>query len=481
MLGHLRQLASESLVYGLANVAMRSLAVVLVPVYTRLFDPAEYGVLSLVTATIAGVSIVAGLALDTAAHRWYWDTASPDDRRQTLASWAWCQLTVASALAVVLVAGARPLARLVVGDPAAAPYLGLAALTLPLSGLGVVAVNWLRMQRRPWATALFTLASGSTQLLLTLALAVGLGWRLAGVFAAQLGAALASAALALALMRDWLSLRRFAAARLRAMLRYALPLIPAALAYWVVSLADRYFLRVFASTAEVGLYAVGSTVAAAVALATGAFQQAWGPFALSIHQEPGARRVYAQVFLLYLWGGCALATALTLLAPEILALVATEAYAGSAQVVGFLSLAAVMTGLSYVAAVGPTIVKTMAPTGLAISVAAVADLGLCLTLVPAFGSRGAAAATLVAQALVPAYVFYRSQRLYPIPYRLPTGVALVALAVASMAAAGPLAAARPLVAVGAKLALLALWLPLLPLLGVLPKELWQRNRGPTGE
>ncbi|MBI3787137.1 MAG: oligosaccharide flippase family protein, partial [Ignavibacteriales bacterium] len=48
----LKQLTKESLVYGLSAVATRFINIVMIPLYTRVFSPEDYGVMSLVITTM---------------------------------------------------------------------------------------------------------------------------------------------------------------------------------------------------------------------------------------------------------------------------------------------------------------------------------------------------------------------------------------------------------------------------------------------
>ena len=460
MRSRLRALAGESLIYGLSGVIARFLTIFLVPVYTRLFTPEDYGVLSLVGSSIAMVSIFVGLGLDNAAHRWFWDTEDELDRRTTIASWAWCQLLVAFVFGLATFVAAGPLARSIVGRADARLYFQIAAITLPLNVLGVVLNNWLRMHRRAWATTLYALGTTLLTILLTLLFVVALRWGLVGVYAAQaIGLAVGSVVAAI-MLREWIAPGLFDRQRLRTMLRYAMPLIPAAVAYWVVGFADRYFVKAYTTTAEVGLYSVGSSLAGGVALVTGAFQQAWGPFAFSIHQQTDARRTYAAVFLVYLWFGGAISAALSLFAPEILRLLATARYAGASTVVGILAMSYVMIGLTYIAATGPSIAKRTGPTGVAMVSAAVLNVVLNVALVPIFGKVGSAIATLLAQSLTPIYLFYRSQQLYHIPYRFAAGASIVAFTMAIIAAGSRLEVGSIWVAIPVKAAILLLFIPL---------------------
>jgi O-antigen/teichoic acid export membrane protein len=81
VLTRLRTLFSDSVIYGLSGVISRFIGIFLVPVYTRLFTPEDYGVLSLVGSSLAVVSIFVGLGLDNSAHRWFWDTKDEQDRQ----------------------------------------------------------------------------------------------------------------------------------------------------------------------------------------------------------------------------------------------------------------------------------------------------------------------------------------------------------------------------------------------------------------
>lgn len=456
--------------YGLAATVSRALSFFLVPIYTRVFAPEDYGVISLVNTTIAVAAVFVALGLDSSAGRWYWGTSDDEDRRVTLSSWTGTYLATATALGIVVIAASRWLSDVTVGGPGAATYIRLAAVTLPLGVLVVVLTNFFRMQRRPWAAAAFSFATSTTNIALALLLVVGLHRGIDGVYQAQIGSAAFGSLIALYLVRDWIRPRWFRRERVREMLAYALPLVPAALAFWVVNLSDRYFVRVFGSTREVGIYQVANALAALVALVTVGFQQAWGPFALSIHREEGARRVYADALMLYGWVTCLVAVAISALAPEAIRVVATDRYAAAAGSVPYLALSYVVMGGMYIAALGANLTKTTKPVAAGVGLAALVNVGLNLLLVPSLGGVGAAISTLAAWVVMTGYVFARSQRLYPIPYRFVPAGALFTLSLA-LALAGQ--AWRPgslAVAVAGKLALTALLIPAAFALRVVTRE-----------
>src|SRR5438105_3929844 len=125
MFKYLKQIVSESLVYGLAGVISRFLSVFLVPIYTRLFTPEDYGVMSLVSTTMALVASLVGFSLDSAAHRWFWDSEAEGHRKATVATWAWCALGSSFVFAGLVYAFSGWLANALVRRSDAALYFSL--------------------------------------------------------------------------------------------------------------------------------------------------------------------------------------------------------------------------------------------------------------------------------------------------------------------------------------------------------------------
>jgi O-antigen/teichoic acid export membrane protein len=339
---------------------------------------------------------------------------------------------MATIFAGIILVFSNMMGRLIVKTPNAGLYFRIAAMTMPLGVLNLVVSGWLRMQRRPWAQAIFTFGTTLINIFLTIWLVIFLHQGIKGVFVSQMITAGVGTLAAASMMKDWVNPGHVRLERLREMLLFALPLVPGSVALWIVTLSDRYFVDFYTSVSEVGLYSVGSSLAAILALATGAFQTAWAPFAYSIHKAPEAKKVYANVFLAYMWLTCAMSAGLGMLAPEAIRLVATQKYLGASSVVGLLALSYVMMGAIYIAGLGPGIMKDSRPMGVTAVVGAILNVACNVLLVPSMGKEGSAIATLISQAAVVTYLFYRSQKLFPIPYRFGPAVGLTGLALGVM-------------------------------------------------
>lgn len=430
MLSQLRKLAGHSLIYSLVNALTKFINFLLLPLYTRLLSESEYGTQDLVLTTISLIGIVSVLGMDAAGHRWYWDSEDPILRKRTISSWVWCQLSLTFIFATAIWLLADVFAAQIIENQSAALYFRLAAIgQFLLSALPDILRNWLRLQQRPQTMMFFTLGTSLLAILTTVLFVAGFRWGLFGVFAAPLLSQGVATLVAIWLMGDWLNPKHASWAHLRGMLGYSLPLVPASLAFWVVSLSDRYFVQAYGSTDEVGLYSVGARLATVVVLLTTGFQQAWGPFSMSIRQRPDANKTYAQVLLLYVWLGCVLCLALTLFAPNfVLLATAGGRWIDAAPVIGPLAFSFVMIGLQAIAGLGLEITKKSASIASAFILAAVLNIVFNFLLVPSFGKIGSAWATLLAQSVIPIVLFYQSQRAYPIPYPFGKAMLLFGLA-----------------------------------------------------
>jgi O-antigen/teichoic acid export membrane protein len=413
------QLGGETVVYGIAGTISRFIGIFLIPLYTRAFSPADYGQIAILTAFTSLLSTFIVLGLDSATGRWYYDGSDPARRKQVIASWFWTQNAVGWAVALVVILLAAPIASSMLGSPdsGGATLVCLAVLTVPLSTFSKVIGNWLRYQRRPWmATAYFTASSLTTIACVVLFVLV---WKrgVPGLFLGQIVAGTLTGVAAVAIMWKWLAPSGFSRRLTREMLAFGLPLMPAAVAAWVTASADRFILKGFVPTAEIGIYSIGASLATGMALITGAFQLAWGPFAYSILEDPEANRVYSKVFSVYSLGACAIATLLSLFAPLLLQVFTTPAYYGAASAVPWLAFAYVAMGATYILALGSTIVKKSAPVALSIFIGAAVNTALNFALIPRLGRDGAAIATFAAYLVAAVYLYFASQRNYAIAYR----------------------------------------------------------------
>jgi len=417
---HLLALGRQSLVYGLSGAAIQLVGLVTLPVYTRHFSPAEYGVIELATVAFAALIIAVDAGLGAALQRDYFEAPENDARgRLVIASTATIFSTsLATALAIPLIALREPIAGWLFDDRSQGDVITLVALSVVVGTLAIFLREVMRLRFRPW------LFAASALLAAGVAGAVGVAWVVAfdgdvtAVVAAILAGQLCAALFGLVAVRGYVGLR-FSRARLVSLMRFGLPLVPAGAALWGIGFIDRVILARLDGLASVGEYAVGTRFASVLMFVVGAFGTAYVPFMFSMHaSEPERERALRAGILTYasvVFVGVALL--LALFAREIAHVVA-PGFDDAYRIVGILSLGVAAFGLTPITGAGIGIARR---TGYALRytvVALIASVALCFALIPPIGLVGAAIGTAAAYFALTLLYLRRSQILHPVDFHL---------------------------------------------------------------
>jgi O-antigen/teichoic acid export membrane protein len=382
----------SSAVYAGAAVFQRGIIFLLLPVYTRVLAPAEYGRLSVLLAIAAAAIIVLSCGMDTAFFRAYFALQSDPARQRRFVTTAWTfLLVVPPVIAALLTLVAGPfLAHSEVAPPAELA-LALAGAALLVSGT-VVPLALLRAEERLRDYLVLAAVTAGTTAALTLVAVVGLD---AGVVG-WLVAVLVANAVTLATAVRIIPFRRAGGVDRRLLagaLALGLPLIPHMLSHWGLGISNRVILAGMVSASKVGIYALAANIALPVAIVMQGMAQGFMPsFARAATNDAALnalRRAIGVQFLMVL----AITTSGALLGPIAVHHLASPQYAAAAALVPWLALGYGLLGLYFIPmnAVALTAGRTRR-VWIITAGAAGTNLVCLLTLVPVLGLLGAAMA-----------------------------------------------------------------------------------------
>lgn len=411
-----KQLASESAIYGISGVLTKFIAMFLIPIYTRAFTPNEYGKLSVVNTTIVLLTTFSILGLDSAASKWYWAVESTKEKNRVISTWFLCQLAVASVLGLSAALSANHLSILFFKSKSESILFIIASSILPLSTFTTIFAKVMRFRRKPIRTMVFTTVVSLLNIIAAISFVLIAKVGIVGFFIATLLATTVGAVWAWVELQHIISLDAFNLKLLKQMLKFSLPLIPTALGAWAISQSSIYILNFMRGGNEVGLFYIGNTIASLGGLFMAAFQQAWAPFAFSIEKQANAKNFYAVAFFLYVTIGGALAFLGSLFGKELLMILTTRSYSASATTISFLIFSYIAAGFISIASLGCNLAMDNRPVAVGVLLGALLSVSLNLLLDGRYGKNGAAIAILSAQVLSSSFVFYRAQRVHPIPY-----------------------------------------------------------------
>jgi O-antigen/teichoic acid export membrane protein len=436
----LKAFLRDSTIYGLLRVLTSGVSLLLLPLYTRVLSPGEYGVVDLVAVlatfitTIFTVEISQGLARSYAA-------VKSDEERSLYASTAfWFAAGSLLGFLLLTVPFASSAAQWVAGGAGHTNAMRLAACAIATQALLTIVLTQLRYALRPWSYAAGSLAFSGTSLAAAFVYVRVLGLGVRGVFLGQLTAGVLALAVALRLAHGEIGFR-FDRMKCRELLAFSAPLVFSSLGVFASVYADRFAIRSFLTIEALGVYAVGARLASVVSLAMAAFQMSLSPLVYSHYADPDAPRQFERIFRWFIAGSSLLLFLVGVFAADILRFVTSSAYAGAVQVVFLLALAAVLANL-YMFAPGLWIARR---TGLIatinVSVAAV-SLACNAVVVRMAGIRGVALVACSVALLGFIVQVSLAQRAYKVPYRWGRVAAAAAVTLVFAVVAAPLGGVR---------------------------------------
>ncbi len=423
MAGKFAGLIRSSLIYSLGGFGGTSVGILLVPVYTRMFSPEEYGVVDLLGTTVLFLSLFLVSGLDSAVGRYYVDTNEDRDRRLT-SSTALIYLTAISITIVFFFAyRSSDFSSLLFGDSNYSNLINVALVGIPFLLIFSFCQVLLRFRFQPMVYVVITIGCFLFQISLTIYLVVIIRAGLFGIYIANLITFFVFSIIGLWLTRQSYSLV-FSFKRLKELLHFGVPLVPLSLAHYIMTYSDRYFLKYFSDLHEVGLFGIGYRLASVMSLVVVGFQNAWGPFVYSTYRERDAKEVFSRTYDYLSIVVCVVILLLSLFAEEILLIFTTEQYREAYKVVPLIGGSIVAYTFGAYFAVGIGIAKKNIHMTWSGGVVAIINLGLNYALIPPLGIVGAGLATLISFVLLGTVLMTISQRYYPISYRLKLNIAM---------------------------------------------------------
>lgn len=448
----LKELLSDSLIYGISSVLARFINYLLVPLHTKVYETAQYGVVSLIYAAIAFLNVVFTFGMESAYLRY------AKDREQARSVFKTIQLALlgfASLLALLMWICA----------PLIMPVMSLGADThniyIMMIGivwfdtLALVPFAELRLVRKSLQYAAIRTGNVLINIGLNIYLILYLGWGIEAIFIANLAAAVVTTAFIWLLTADmWKG--SWNRAILRKVVLFGLPFVPAGFGFAINEVLDRYLLEYLLSDAAVvqlygagmtqkdviGIYSACYKVAAFMLLLIQMFRMAWQPFFLRHSDDDEAPALYAEAFFYFNVVAAAVFLGVALFAEQIvqIRIPLLDAYLIGEEFWGGLVIVPVILGAYWFHgwymnfSAGIFIEEKTAVLPKITLFGAAVTIVSNLILIPLYGMMGAAFSTLFSYASMALLLYWQSRKVYPVPYGMGKAAGMMGLVAACILA-----------------------------------------------
>jgi O-antigen/teichoic acid export membrane protein len=410
----LKKLFKESVVYGLSRYIGKFISVFLLPLYTAMLSPEDYGILDLLgTITVVSIFLIIS-GTDTALGYFYYRKEFSSEKREMVSTALWLRIIFSFAVFVIIMLFAKNLSFLIFGRDYSL-FIIITGLTIIFSSIYSFLFDLLRFEIKPWLYTIISTGVILAQILLNIYFVLILKKGVYGVLVANgIGYFIFFSITIFYVFKNYgAKLSKIWGKRI---FTYGFPLIGTGIAVWILSSSDRYFLAHYADLSAVGIYAVGMKIASFLGMIAGAIQLAWGPFAANIQYEPNAKDIYKKVFLLFFLINVIAVFFISMFSIDILKVFTQPAYYTAKAVVPFLCFATVLQSGYFIVCIGIGLTKKAQHTVWITSVAAAVNLVMNFFLTPLYGALGASFSLMIAYALIFILTLIMSQKNYPIPY-----------------------------------------------------------------
>ena len=456
-MSRLKKLAGETALYGVSSIFGRFISYLLVPIYTGVFDPAEYGIVTELYALVAFFIVVYTFGMETAFFRFASNQKADEDKIYNN-SFTFVFI-ISILLSCSLAFSATSLVELM-NYPGKENYIYWFSAILAIDAIMAIPFARLRLEKKALKFATAKLINIGINISLNLFFilfcqkiyegdilpslfpiidsfydpTIGVGY----VFISNL---IASASLVIILWKELAQTRfSFDFHLMKPMLKYAYPLMIMGLAGVTNEMLSRLMLKYYlpegfypglTNQEILGIFGACYKLSVFMTLGIQAFRYASEPFFFSSAKEKDSPEMFGKVMHYFVIGGCFTLFAISINLDIIsLIFLQSEEYWEALHIVPVLLLANLFLGIYFNLSLWFKLSdKTHYGSWISIF-GAIITIVLNLLLIPVMGYEGSVLVTLLCYFSMCAISFYYGQKHYPIPYNTIRNLAYIAITTA---------------------------------------------------
>ncbi|TFD95756.1 lipopolysaccharide biosynthesis protein [Jeotgalibacillus sp. R-1-5s-1] len=413
MINQLKRIGADSLLYAFMNVGTKLIAFIMLPIYTMYLTPAEYGALDLIDRMTSMLTFLIIFGTDSALAYYYFETKDAKKRLEHVRNVLYFRLSVVVVLFLLVVLFDQAIAGFLFEDMVYLPMLYLAMTVLLLDSLVVVILMVMRFDFKTKRVVIFTVAKMFLIALISYLFLVYVAQDPEVVLYGRI-ISVAIVLVMLLFMSYQYLVPKINWSSMKEMLKYATPLVPASIAFWVIASSSSLFIQYFGTQSEVGIYGAATKLATIITLVTSGVQLAWRPYSMSIKDKPDSPVLFSKVYYILLLIGTFGLLVIATIMPWLIGILGEE-YESAYQYVALVSAATFLNFFYLIISVGLFFKKKTGVISATFGIVALVNLALNFALIPPFGIWGAVISYLASYMAAITFIFSKSQKYYHVP------------------------------------------------------------------
>lgn len=419
-MNYIKQLGKDSVIYGIGGALSKSVSFFLLPIYTRIFTPAEFGTIEMMMSLVGLLTALLVMGMDSAQSFFYFEQQNKGTQAQKNVITSILQWRVVWGTVVMFIVGAiAPLLNHWFFDDQMTnlhflfSFSGAFFMTIMAQSAEIF-----RLLYRPWTYIFINLVNSVLTASIILLAVIYFDQGILGYFVGISIGSLFALFFGWYMAREYLNFKKLQYKNWIKFIKFGAPLLPASLSFYLMSSLDRWFINYHHGSIELGVYAVGAQISLIILLIIETFRKAWWPISMNAMHRDNGQDFFRLIARLYVGTVMVGIMFLAFFSGSIIDLMFPEEYHSAKNIMIILLWQSFFYGFYMIASAG-LIKEKKTVLMLYISIIAlVVNIVLNAFLVPYYAGIGAAIATVISFFVLVFVSLIFSERLWKVGFQV---------------------------------------------------------------
>lgn len=400
--GRIKYLIKNSLIFALGTLGTKIINFLLVPLYTNVLLPDEYGIADLVFTLGTFLVPILTLNINEAILRFSLDKESDSNKIMSVGLLAIVTMSCASLFAYPLISLYKEISE----------YSLLVLIYILSSGCSTIFMYNLRGKELLIRFSIGNIINAVTVASMNILFLKVFELRIEGYFLAYIVANVVTMVYAFCAGNVLTTVRNFSIDKklMLSMLKYSIVLIPNSFMWWVMDSSNRVMLTAISGAAATGMYAIAGKIPSLVSVVSSIFNQAWNYSAIKESDSSDRLAYNNKVFDYLFFAVVVIASGILLVLKPFMSIYVEASYYESWKYTPPLIFGAVILVLSTFLSSTYTVEKDSKGFLISATVGAVTNIVLNFALIPLCGALGAAVSSCLGYTAVFIYRFFDTKK-----------------------------------------------------------------------
>lgn len=409
-----KKILSDSFLYTFANILTKGIGFLMIPIYTSYFSTNDYGIIDLLMITGTILSIIIGLEIHQSVARFFPEAETEYEKKVVVSTSLWSIIILYGVFLAFILPFVGEISVYLFNSIEYKYILFIAILSFGFNFIYNFFAAQLRWQLKSKQNIIVSFIYSLITATITYVLLKYFSGNIESVFFAQIIAAIVGILLSYFFSKEYyslvLNLKKF-----RELISFSAPLIFSTLIVYAMLYVDRLMINSFLSLDDVGIYGIAFRFASITTLLTIGIQTALTPLIYNNYKNIDTPIAISKFFTYFLVAAFIFILILFLFSDNIVLLLANENYIVAGDVIPWLALSILFSGITNFAP-GIFIAKKTKYILYINIFSFVINLILNFLLIKNYGLLGAAYSTMFSSFLYFMLYYYIGQKYYYIPY-----------------------------------------------------------------